>query len=440
MKIAMIGSGYVGLVASACFADFGHRVACVDIDAERVDTLRSGGVPFYEPGLQELVARTSSEGHLSFTTDIAAACSDAQVVFIAVGTPQSESGEADLRPTLAAAGAIAENLRGETVIVTKSTVPVGTHNVLRAHIAARTNQKFHIASNPEFLKEGTALSDFLKPDRIVIGVDSHHAEALLTELYEPLVRTGRPVLVMDLASAELSKYAANAMLALRIAFMNDIANLCDKVGADVEWVRRCLASDTRIGPAFLFPGIGYGGSCFPKDVQALVATARENGLDFAMLANADASNTKQKERLVSHVVEHFGEDLRGKRIAIWGLAFKPNTDDMREAPSLAVIRGLTARGAHVIAFDPVAGEVARRLPALTASTIEFVSSAEAAIDGADALLVCTEWNEFRLPDFARIKQRMKTPVVFDGRNIYSPERMRKLGFTYRGIGRPTDAS
>ncbi len=431
MRVSVIGSGYVGLVAGTCFADSGNDVVCVDIDQKKIDRLKAGELPIYEPGLEELVKKNVAESRLAFTTDLAAAVAKSQVVFIAVGTPEGESGDADLQYVLAAARDIGRALTGYTVVVDKSTVPVGTADQVRAVIAKETSHPFDVVSNPEFLKEGAALDDFLKPDRVVIGADSEQARALMAELYGPYVRTENPILFMDTRSAELTKYAANAMLATRISFMNDIAALCEKVGADVDFVRKGLGSDSRIGYPFLFPGCGYGGSCFPKDIKALYATARDHGLDFELLRAVDRINERQKKLLVQKAVKHYG-DLSGKRFAVWGLSFKPKTDDMREAPSIEVIEGLLGKGASVTAFDPVATDAARRV---LSGRVTFAPHLYDALEGADGLFVVTEWNEFRHPDWARVKGLLKQPVVFDGRNVYAPKKLRELGFTYYGVGR-----
>ncbi|MCI0570601.1 MAG: UDP-glucose/GDP-mannose dehydrogenase family protein [Myxococcaceae bacterium] len=432
MRISVIGTGYVGLVAGTCFADSGNDVACVDINPAKIDALNAGQIPIYEPGLEELVRRNVRDGRLTFTTDVTEAVGKSQVVFIAVGTPEGESGDADLKYVLAAAESIGRAMRGYTVVVDKSTVPVGTAAKVAAVIRGVTQAEFDVVSNPEFLKEGAALEDFLKPDRIVIGTESERARALMGQLYAPFVRTEAPILFMDAESAELTKYAANAMLAVRISFMNDMAALCEKVGADVDMVRKGMGADRRIGYPFLFPGVGYGGSCFPKDVKALVATARDFGIEFDLLRAVERTNERQKKLLVHKMVKHFGGSLEGKRIGVWGLAFKPKTDDMREAPSVEVIEGLIGKGAKVVAHDPVATEVARRT---LGDRLEYAPTPYAAVEGVDALCVVTEWNEFRHPDFERMKALMKTPVVFDGRNIYNPHQLRELGFTYFGIGR-----
>jgi UDPglucose 6-dehydrogenase len=432
MKIAVIGTGYVGLVAGACFADSGNDAVCVDINAEKIARLRAGEVPIYEPGLEDIIARNVREGRLSFATQIADAVGDAQVVFIAVGTPEGESGDADLSYVLAAAQEIGRALRKYTVVVNKSTVPVGTADLVRRTIAAVTRIEFDVVSNPEFLKEGAAIEDFTKPDRVVIGTRSERARAIMADLYSPFVRTGSPLLFMDAASAELTKYAANAMLATRISFMNDIACLCERVGADVEMVRKGMGSDKRIGPSFLFPGVGYGGSCFPKDVKALVSTARDAGVEFELLRAVERTNERQKRLLVHKALRHFGPSLEGYQLAVWGLAFKPKTDDMREAPSIEIIEGLLAKGARIAAHDPVATNSARRM---LGNRVTYAPNPYAAAEGADALVIVTEWNEFRHPDFDRLKQIMKAPVIFDGRNLFEPERMRERGFTYFCLGR-----
>ncbi len=431
MKISVIGSGYVGLVAGTCFADSGNDVVCVDNDASKIDALNAGRIPIYEPGLEELIVRNVREKRLTFTTDLSGAVGQSDVVFVAVGTPPGENGEADLQHVLAAARDIAKAMKRYTVVVDKSTVPVGTADRVRVEIKMHTDVEFDVVSNPEFLKEGAAIDDFMKPDRVVIGADSERARKLMGELYAPFVRTENPVLFMDTRSAELTKYASNAMLAVRISFMNDIAQLCEKVSADVDMVRKGMGADKRIGYPFLFPGVGYGGSCFPKDVKALVTTARENGLEFEMLRAVERTNERQKKALVQKAVKHFG-NLSGKTFAVWGLAFKPKTDDMREAPSIEVIEGLTGKGARVQVTDPVATEVARKM---LGDRVKFCASPYEALEGADALCVVTEWNEFRHPDFERMKSLMKSPVVFDGRNIFAPAAMRERGFTYYGIGR-----
>jgi len=433
MKIAVVGTGYVGLVVGACFAETGNDVICVDRDAAKIRTLRRGRLPIYEPGLTELVRRNRLEKRLVFTTRLPEAVRRSEVIFIAVGTPTDEDGAADVQHVLAAAREIARHMNGYKVIVDKSTVPAGTSELVRDAIRRATTQPFSVVSNPEFLKQGAAVEDFLKPDRVVIGATDERSAELMRELYRPFTRTGAPVMVMDCASAELAKYAANAMLAARISFMNEIANVCDRFGADVDQVRKAVGSDKRIGPAFLFPGIGYGGSCFPKDVKAIVSFSAARKYRFRILEAVEAVNEAQKTRLLEKVDAHFGRSLRGKRIAVWGLSFKPRTDDMREAPSIPTIQGLLKRGAKVSAFDPEAKDVARRI---LGQRVEYAARPYDAVKGADALLIVTEWNEFREPDFAKIKKLMRAPVIFDGRNIYDPKQIRDLGFTYSSIGRP----
>jgi UDPglucose 6-dehydrogenase len=419
-------------VAGTCLADSGNDVVCVDIDARKIARLNAGEVPIYEPGLEELIRRNVRDERLSFSTDLAAAVARSQVVFIAVGTPEGEDGTADLQYVLKAAESVGRALTGYTVIVDKSTVPVGTAARVRETVARVTQHGFDVVSNPEFMKEGAALEDFLKPDRVVIGTDSEKAARLMGELYAPFVRTENPILFMDTASAELTKYAANAMLATRISFMNDLAAFCEKVGADVDQVRRGLGSDKRIGYPFLFPGVGYGGSCFPKDVKALVSMGREHGLELDLLRAVERTNERQKRLLLSRALKHFGS-LEGRHFGVWGLAFKPKTDDMREAPSVELIEGLLSKGARVSAHDPAAHETAARL---FGSRITYAPTPYAALDGVEALFLVTEWNEFRHPDFERIRASMKTPVIFDGRNVFNPRQMRELGFTYYGLGRP----
>jgi UDPglucose 6-dehydrogenase len=431
VNITVIGTGYVGLVVGACLAETGNPVICADLDQGKIDGLKQNVLPIYEPGLDDYVARNQSQGRLTFTTDVPAAISSADVIFIAVGTPPDEDGSADLRHVLAVAEQIGKHMRRELVIVTKSTVPVGTAAKVAAAVSKHAKLPFHMCSNPEFLKEGAAIDDFMKPDRVVIGVDSDHARSVMAELYAPFVRTGKPIIFMDIPSAEMTKYAANAMLATRISFMNEIANLCERVGADVDNVRKGIGSDGRIGPAFLFPGPGYGGSCFPKDVKALVRTATECGVPLRVLESVEEANEAQKRRLFAKLRELIG-DVRGCRIAIWGLAFKPNTDDMREAASIVLIEELLEGGATVIAHDPVAmHETQRRL----GDRIEYAKTNYEALSGADALVIVTDWNEYRHPDFGRIKEALKSPVVVDGRNLYDSRKMKGLGFTYASIGR-----
>jgi UDPglucose 6-dehydrogenase len=431
MKIAVVGTGYVGLVAGTCLAESGNDVICVDVDERKIRALQAGVVPIYEPGLEELLHRNMKARRLAFTRDLAEAVAPAQVVFIAVGTPEGESGDADLQYVLAAAEGIGRAMRQYTVVVDKSTVPVGTADKVREVISRVTKVEFDVVSNPEFLKEGAALEDFLKPDRVVIGTGSERARRIMGELYAPFVRTENPILYMDARSAEMTKYAANAMLATRISFMNDMAALCEKVGADVEFVRKGIGSDRRIGYPFLHPGIGYGGSCFPKDVKALVATAREFGLELELLHAVERTNARQKRCLLAKALKHFG-DVADKTFAVWGLSFKPKTDDMREAPSVELIEGLLGKGAKVQCHDPVAAKVAQRY---FGNRVLYAPTNYAAVEGADALFLVTEWNEFRRPDFKRLKSLMKTPVIFDGRNVFEPAQMREEGFTYYGIGR-----
>jgi UDPglucose 6-dehydrogenase len=431
MRIGVVGSGYVGLVVGACLAETGNSVVCVDSDEAKVSALRRGELPIYEPGLEEMVPRNVREERLRFTTDLAEAVRQSEILFIAVGTPQDEDGSADLRHVLEVAAAIGRSTNGPKIVVNKSTVPVGTAAKVKRVIAELTSYPVAIVSNPEFLKEGVAVDDFMKPDRVVIGTDDPKAEAAMRALYEPFVRTGHPILVMDHASAELTKYAANAMLATRISFMNEIANLCDRVGADVRQIRMGLGTDGRIGPSFLFPGIGYGGSCFPKDVKALVRTAEEAGVDLGVLRAVDRANERQKTILLPRIEACLGA-LSGTVIAVWGLAFKPRTDDVRESPALALVLALLAKGATIRAYDPKATEPARRA---LGPRVTYCSRSLQAVEGADALVVCTEWSEFREPDFERIKTLMRRPIVFDGRNIYSPALLRGLGFHYEGIGR-----
>jgi UDPglucose 6-dehydrogenase len=431
MKIAVIGTGYVGLVAGTCFADSGNDVICVDIDENKVKKLQGGEIPIYEPGLSEMVLKNAKEKRLTFTTSLKQAVAGVDAVFIAVGTPEGESGDADLQYVLKAASEIGKALTGYAVVVDKSTVPVGTADKVREAIAKETKHPFDVVSNPEFLKEGAALDDFLKPDRVVIGVDSEKGRAVMGELYAPFVRTENPIIFMDTRSAELTKYAANAMLATRISFMNDVAALCEKVGADVDAVRKGMGADKRIGYPFLFPGVGYGGSCFPKDVKALVATARDFGIELDILRAVERTNERQKKTLLAKATRHYG-DVAGKRFAVWGLAFKPKTDDMREAPSIELIEGLLGKGAKVSAHDPVAHHTAKRV---FGDRITYAPTFYDALEGADALFIVTEWNDFRRPDFARVKSMLKDQVIFDGRNLYEPKKMKELGFTYYAIGR-----
>jgi len=433
MKIAVVGTGYVGLVAGACLAENGNIVKCVDKDESKIATLEAGKMPIYEPGLEEIVRRNHAEDRLEFTTDLAAAVKASEIVFIAVGTPQGEDGSADLQHVLAVARDVGRAMNKYTIVVDKSTVPVGTAHRVRAAVAKETTQTFSVVSNPEFLKQGAAIEDFMKPDRVVIGVEEgdDRAAAAMRELYGPFTRTGAPIMIMSTASAELSKYAANSMLATKISFMNEVANMCEAVGADVDQVRKAIGSDRRIGTSFLFPGVGYGGSCFPKDVKALLKSAADKGYDFKILKSVEDVNGLQKERLVAKMEHHF-TSMSGRAIALWGLAFKPRTDDMREAPAIPIIERLLAKGATVRAYDPEAEPTARRI---FGDRIALCEKSYDALNGADALPIVTEWNEFREPDFDKMRKLLKSPVVFDGRNIYSPEHMRALGFTYYSIGR-----
>ncbi len=431
MNVAMVGTGYVGLVTGACFAECGNSVVCVDIDRERIAALRDGRVPIYEPQLEELILRNLNE-RLDFTTNLSAAVGVSTVIFIAVGTPQGRNGQANTEYVLTAANDIARAMTGYKIIVNKSTAPVGTADQIRGAIAALTRHPFAVVANPEFLKEGSAVDDFIKPDRVVLGGDDADAIGVLKKLYEPFVRTGNPILVMDTRSAEMSKYAANAMLATKISFINEVANLCEQVGADVDHVRHAIGLDRRIGPHFIFPGIGYGGSCFPKDVRAMISMG-DSRRQLPLLRAVDQVNEYQKQLLIEKVRSHFGADIASRQFAVWGLSFKPYTDDIREAPSIKIIDALLKAGASVKAFDPCALAQAQRC---FDGSVRYCQHSYEALEGADALMVCTEWNEFRRPDFQRIKQLLKHPVIFDGRNIFQPDEMKKLGFTYYSIGRP----
>ncbi len=431
MNIAVIGTGYVGLVAGTCFAESGNDVICVDIDEAKISLLKQGRVPIYEPGLEEMVHRNASEQRLEFTTDLNSAVQKSAVIFIAVGTPQSANGHANLQFVRDTAKGIAKAINGFKVIVTKSTVPVGTADQIKQWISEETNERFAVISNPEFLKEGAAVEDFMKPDRVVLGGDDAEAIEMVKELYEPFVRTGNPILVMDSRSAEMSKYAANAMLATKISFINEVSCLCEEMGADVTEVRRSMALDRRIGPHFIFPGVGYGGSCFPKDIRAMIGMGGSRQ-EMLLLKAVEQVNEKQKAILVEKVKRHFGSDLTGLTFAVWGLAFKPRTDDMRDAPSITVIEALLKAGAKVQAFDPEAMDESRKI---FGERIVYTVHNYDALAGASALLILTEWNEFRRPDFRRIKELLKSPIIFDGRNIYDSSDLRKLGFTYYSIGR-----
>ena len=443
MKITIIGTGYVGLVTGACLAEMGNDVMCLDVDARKIRLLEDGGIPIHEPGLLEMVARNRSASRLRFTTDIAAAVNHGTLQFIGVGTPPDEDGSADLQYVLAAARSIGRHMTDYKVIIDKSTVPVGTgdkvHEAIRAELAARgVEVDYAVVSNPEFLKEGAAVEDFMRPDRVVIGADDERAVLLMRALYAPFIRNRDRLLVMDRRSAEFTKYAANSMLATRISFMNELALLAEQVGADIELVRQGIGSDPRIGTQFLYAGAGYGGSCFPKDVKALVRAAADNGMELKVLNAVEAANDRQKLVLVDKVVARFGADLTGRQFAIWGLAFKPNTDDMREAPSRVIIEELVRRGATIKAYDPVAMTEAQRVFEGVAG-LTFVESQAAALTGSDALVIVTEWRQFKSPDFEQIRSTLKQPVVFDGRNLYDTALMKDLGIEYRGIGRSTDA-
>lgn len=439
MKVAVIGTGYVGLVTGTCLAESGNDVACVDNNPAKVQVLNDNRIPIYEPGLLELVQRNKREGRLSFTTDLAAAVRGARLIFIAVGTPQSEEGDADLTAVFAVADAVGEALKalppgnpGDRVVITKSTVPVGTNAAVAARLAARGCGHVDVASNPEFLKEGAAIEDFMKPDRVVVGVRSPEVAEVLRELYAPFLRTERPFLVMTPESAEMTKYAANAMLATKISFINEMANLCDRLGADINDVRKGIGHDQRIGFQFLFPGPGYGGSCFPKDVEAIVAMGRRTGLPLRLMQAVDAVNDAQKEVLFQKVWSHFAGQLEGKTLAVWGLAFKPRTDDVREAPALTLLNALLGAGASVRVHDP---EAMGNIRQIYGDKLHYADRPYGALEGADGLVIVTEWQEFRNPDFELIRRLLKDRVIFDGRNIYEPKNMVALGFTYYGIGR-----
>jgi len=432
MNIGVIGTGYVGLVAGACLAESGNDVWCVDSDAAKIEKLKAGAIPIYEPGLPEIVERNLREERLTFTTDLDAAVKKSFVIFVAVGTPPAPDGAADLTAVFQVAAAIGRAMDRYKVIVVKSTVPVGTSEKIREILKKETDQPFDLLSNPEFLKQGAAVEDFMKPDRIVVGADDVRAAEILRDLYAPFVRTGSPVLLVDVRTAELLKYAANAFLAARISFMNEIANLCETVGANVDMVRKALASDSRIGPAFLFPGVGFGGSCFPKDIKALIDTGRKHKYGMQILEAVDAVNQGQAARFVEKIRKHFEGNLRDKRLAVWGLSFKPRTNDMRDAPSIKIIESLLADGAAVAAYDPEATDEAKRI---FDGRIQLSSSNYGCLEGADALLIVTEWQAFRKPNFERIKGMMRQPVLFDGRNIYDPAQLRQLGFTYYSVGR-----
>ena len=431
MKLAVVGTGYVGLVAGTCFAESGNDVICVDIDEAKIATLKRGEIPIYEPGLEEMVRRNAAEKRLAFSTDLASAVKTSAIIFVAVGTPQGPRGLANLEHVRATVRAIAKAMDSSKIIVTKSTVPVGTADQIKRWMAKETSHPFAVVSNPEFLKEGAAVEDFMKPDRVVIGTESEKAARLMKELYEPFVRTGNPILVMDSPSAEMSKYAANAMLATKISFINEVSRLCERMGADVGNVRWAIGLDRRIGPHFIFPGVGYGGSCFPKDIRAMIGMGGKNP-EMQLLKAVERVNEDQKRVLVEKVKRHFGGKLKGLKFAVWGLAFKPRTDDMRDAPSITVIQVLLRAGARIQAYDPEAMGEAKKI---FGKRIHYAERSYEALRGASALLVVTEWNEFRRPDFQRIKGLLKTPVIFDGRNIYDAADLRKAGFHYYSIGR-----
>ena len=440
MKLAVIGSGYVGLTSGACFADMGSSVICVDKDERKIQMLKAGEIPIYEPGLEAMVHRNVEAGRLSFTTNLKEAVEQALILFIAVGTPPDEDGSADLSHVLSAAEEIASYMDSYKVIVDKSTVPVGTADLVRKQVQKKLDERgvsvdFSVVSNPEFLKEGAAIDDFMKPDRVVIGTDSEQAAQIMHKLYAPFCRTHDRVIVMSIRSAEMTKYAANAMLATKISFINEISRLCDAYGADVEEVRNGIGSDSRIGYKFIYPGVGYGGSCFPKDIKALIHMANQVGFNSRILKAVEDVNKDQKKMLIDKVKQHFGDDLSGKCFAVWGLAFKPQTDDMREAPSMVIINALTELGAKVQAYDPVAMHEAQRLLGDN-TALSLCEDEYSTLKDCDAMLLITEWRQFRYPDFPRMKELMKTPVIFDGRNQYDPQQVRELGFSYYGVGRP----
>jgi UDPglucose 6-dehydrogenase len=444
MKITVVGAGYVGLVTGACLAEMGNHVVCLDVDPRKIEMLQRGEVPIHEPGLDAVIARNAAAGRLQFTTDVVGAVGHGTLQFIGVGTPPDEDGSADLQYVLAAAENIGRHMTDYKVVIDKSTVPVGTADKVRTRIAQvlaerGVDLKFAVVSNPEFLKEGAAVDDFMRPDRIVIGSDDERASLLMRAVYAPFMRNKDKLVVMDVRSAELTKYAANAMLATRISFMNELALLAERVGADIEWVRKGIGTDQRIGSHFLYAGTGYGGSCFPKDVKALIRTGQEQGMQLGVLQAVEEANERQKQVLVQRVLTRFGEDLTGRTFAVWGLAFKPNTDDMREAPSRVIIDELTSRGATIQAYDPVAMPEARRVLA-GIPRLQFVEHQSAALEGADALLIVTEWKEFRTPDFDHIKAALKQPLILDGRNLYEPALMREFGIDYVGVGRASVAA
>lgn len=445
MRITMVGTGYVGLVTGTCFANTGNNVTCLDIDPKKIDKLQKGISPIYEPGLDELIKRNVKAERLHFTTNKQAAYQSAEIVFICVGTPSDEMGRADLKYILAAARDIGDALeatpsdqadRRAKIVVIKSTVPVGTNAMVKREIASRTAKPFRMASNPEFLKEGAAIRDFNYPDRVVIGVEDKGTADRLRDLYDPFVRQGNPIFVMDIPSAEMVKYAANAMLATKISFINEIANLCESYGADIDEVRRGMCSDKRIGNQFLYPGLGYGGSCFPKDVLAVISMGNQSSTPISLLQSVHDVNQRQRDAFMAKIDRHFkgAENLRGKRVAIWGIAFKPGTDDVREAPSITLMKHLLDRGATVVAFDPVAHETCHQM---LGDQITYAKDPMGALDAADVLIICTDWDEFRHPDFEAMRSRMKSPIIFDGRNLYRLDSMKEHGFTYHSVGRMT---
>lgn len=444
MNIAVVGTGYVGLVAGTCFADSGNHVTCVDIDEKKVERLRAGEIPIYEPGLNRVFDRSIREKRLHFTTSLEEGVKDADIVFLALPTPPGADGQADLSAVLSVAGELGkliDKLGVYKVVVNKSTVPVGTASRVRERIAAQTDQEFDVVSNPEFLREGAAVEDFMKPERVVIGTRSERAAELMKQLYEPFVRSGNPIIIMDERSSEMTKYAANALLATKITFMNEIANICERVGANVDDIRRGIGSDSRIGKRFLFAGIGYGGSCFPKDVQAIHYTAHQNGYDFQILESVMRVNDLQKLSIIQKVKDWFGDDLSGKTVGIWGLSFKPETDDVREAPSLYITRELAHAGVQMKAYDPEAMETFKvSMDQKTLDQIQFVEDQDHALEGVDALIICTEWNEFRRPGLQKFSEKMKKPVIFDGRNLYDLKRAEEAGLTYFSVGRPSVTS
>jgi UDPglucose 6-dehydrogenase len=432
MKICVIGTGYVGLVTGTCFAESGNDVICVDVDSKKIESLSESKIPFYEPGLEELVHRNVSEGRLRFSTDLEGGVKESLIIFISVGTPELDGGVPDLRAVFEVVHSIGRAMNDYKIIVHKSTVPVGTAEKVSKILTNETKTKFDIVSNPEFLKEGSALEDFTKPDRVVIGTDNTKVAEVMKALYAPFVRTDKPILIMDIESAEMTKYVANAILATRISFMNEMANLCDLVGANVDHVRRGIGSDSRIGHAFLFPGVGFGGSCFPKDVRALIHTGAEVGYELNIMKAVEGVNNLQRQALINKIFKHFSGNVKNRKFAFWGLAFKPRTDDMREAPSVTIINALLDKGANVSAYDPEAMKQARTI---FDQKLEFANSNYNALKNAEALVIVTEWSEFRQPDFDKMKDLMKTPVIFDGRNIYEPKTMKENGFSYYSIGR-----